>query len=177
MPFLMILGALGFMFGTGGGALISATMGKGKTEKANSLFSLIVYTSAFCGIILAVLGIIFIRPLATALGAEGLLLENSVTYGRIILIAIPTFILQYEFQCLFATAGKPAIGLYITIAAGLTNIILDALFVAVFHWGLEGVAGATAISQCGGVLFQLYISFVPTKVFYSLERHTSMTKH
>lgn len=168
MPFLMILGALGFMFGTGGGALISATMGKGKTEKANSLFSLIVYTSAICGIILAVLGIIFIRPLATALGAGGLLLENSVTYGRIILIAIPAFILQYEFQCLFATAGKPAIGLYITIAAGLTNMILDALFVAVFHWGLEGAAGATAISQCVGGIIPIIYFIRPNKSLLQL---------
>lgn len=157
MPFLMILGSLGFMFGTGGGALISATMGKGQIKKANKLFSLIVYTSIICGIILAAFGFIFIRPLATALGAEGQLLENSIIYGRIILLAIPAFILQYEFQCLFATAGKPSIGLYVTIAAGLTNMILDALFVAVFHWGLEGAAAATAISQCvGGIVPLLY---------------------
>ena len=146
MPFLMILGSLGFMFGTGGGALIAKTMGEGKIEKARQMFSLIVYTSAICGIVLALLGMLFIRPFATVLGAEGRLLEDSVTYGRIILLAIPAYILQYEFQCLFATAGKPTLGLYVTIAAGLTNMILDALFVAVFSWGLEGAAAATAIS-------------------------------
>lgn len=159
MPFLMILGSLGFMFGTGGGALIAKTMGEGKIEKARQMFSLIVYTSAICGIVLALLGMLFIRPFAAALGAEGRLLEDGVTYGRIILLAIPAYILQYEFQCLFATAGKPTLGLYVTIAAGLTNMILDALFVAVFSWGLEGAAAATAISQCvGGIVPLVYFA-------------------
>lgn len=159
MPFLMILGSLGFMFGTGGGALIAKTMGEGKTEKAERIFSLIVYTSAACGIILAVLGILFIRPLASALGAQGQLLEDSITYGRIILLAIPAFILQYEFQCLFSTAEKPTLGLYVTIAAGITNIILDALFVAVLHLGIQGAAAATALSQCvGGIVPLIYFA-------------------
>ena len=159
MPVLMILGTCGFMFGTGGGALIAKTMGEGKLRRANSLFSLIVYTSAVCGIILAVVGILIIRPLASALGAEGELLENSVVYGRIILMALPAYILQFEFQCLFATAEKPALGLYVTIAAGLSNIALDALFVAVFQWGLTGAAVATAASQCvGGVIPVIYFA-------------------
>lgn len=159
MPFLMILGSCGFMFGTGGGALISKTMGEGKFEKARHLFSLIVYASVISGIVLAVLGMFLLRPLAAALGAEGALLADSITYGRIILLAIPAYVLQYEFQCLFATAGKPALGLYVTIAAGLTNMILDGLFVAVFQWGLEGAAAATAISQCvGGIVPLLYFA-------------------
>lgn len=159
MPFLMILGSLGFMFGTGGSALIAKTMGVGEPEEAKRLFSLIVYTSAACGVALTALGIAFIRPLATALGAKEQLLEDSVTYGCIILIAIPAYILQYEFQCLFVTAGKPTLGLYVTIAAGLTNILLDALFVAVFRFGLEGAAAATAISQyVGGVVPLLYFA-------------------
>lgn len=159
MPFLMILGSCGFMFGTGGGALISKTMGEGNPEKAKHLFSLIVYTSIVSGVVLTFLGIIFLRPLASALGAEGQLLADSVKYGRIILMAIPAYILQYEFQCLFAAAEKPALGLYVTIVAGLTNMILDALFVAVFHWELEGAASATAISQCvGGIVPLLYFA-------------------
>lgn len=157
MPFLMILGSFGFMFGTGGGALISKTMGEGKSEKANRFFSLIVYASAVCGIMLSVLGIIFIRPISVALGAEGQLLKDSITYGYIILIALPAYILQFEFQCLFVTAEKPKLGLYVTIAAGLTNMALDALFVAGFGWGLKGAAAATAISQCvGGVIPIIY---------------------
>lgn len=159
MPFLMILGSFGFMFGTGGGALIAKTMGEGRAEKAKNLFSLIIYASAACGIALSILGLLFLRPIAAALGASGQLLEDSVTYGRIILIAIPAFILQYEFQCLFATAEKPTLGLYVTIAAGLTNMVLDALFVAVLGLGLKGAAAATAISQCvGGILPLFYFA-------------------
>lgn len=157
MPFLMILGCVGFMFGTGGGALIAKTMGEGQKEKANQLFSMLVLVSVLCGVGLAILGISFLRPIASALGAQGQMLEDSVAYGRIILIAIPAFILQYEFQCLFATAQKPKLGLYVTIAAGLTNVVLDAVFVAVFSWGLEGAAVATALSQgVGGILPLLY---------------------
>lgn len=159
MPFLMILGSLGFMFGTGGGALIAKTIGEGKAEKANRLFSLIVYSSIVCGIICMGLGLLFIRPLAAALGAEGQLLEDSIVYGRNLLLAIPAFILQYEFQCLFATAEKPKLGLYITIAAGLTNMVFDALFVALFQWGLEGAAAATALSQyVGGFIPLIYFT-------------------
>lgn len=159
MPVLMLLGCFGFMFGTGGGALISKTMGEGKSEKAKRIFSLIVYTSIICGIVLSVLGFILIEPVASMLGAQGQLLTDSVTYARIILIAIPAYILQYEFQCLFVTAGKPSLGLYVTIAAGLTNMILDALFVAVFKWGLEGAAAATAISQfVGGLVPLIYFA-------------------
>lgn len=157
MPFLMILGAVGFMFGTGGGALIAKTIGEGNKEKARSLFSLFVYVSAVCGLILAVSGILLIRPIAGLLGADGQMLEDCVTYGRIILYALPAYILQYEFQCLFATAEKPQLGLYVTVAAGLTNMVLDALFVAVFHWGLQGAAAATALSQCvGGIIPVIY---------------------
>lgn len=159
MPILMILGCFGFMFGTGGGALIAKTLGEGRKEKANNLFSMIVYSSVIIGVILAVLGLLLIRPIVKLLGADGELLKNCVTYGRIILIAIPAFIMQYEFQCLFATAGKAQLGLYITIAAGLTNIILDALFVAVFQWELIGAAAATAISQCvGGIIPVIYFA-------------------
>lgn len=159
MPVLMILGTCGFMFGTGGGALIAKTMGEGKKERANRIFSLIVYTSIVSGIVLEIVGIFFLRPLASALGAEGQLLENSVIYGRIILVALPAYILQFEFQCLFATAEKPTLGLFVTIAAGITNIVLDALFVAVFRWGLTGAATATALSQCvGGVIPLIYFA-------------------
>lgn len=157
MPFLMILGSIGFMFGTGGSALISKTMGEGDKERAKRLFSLFIYISAGCGIVIAVLGFIFIRPIAGLLGAEGTMLDDCVTYGRIILAALPAYMLQYEFQSFFVTAEKPQLGLAVTIAAGMTNMVLDALFVAVFSWGLPGAAAATAISQCvGGLLSLIY---------------------
>ena len=159
MPFLMILGAAGFMFGTGGGALIAKTMGEGEREKANRMFSLIVYVSLGCGVVLALLGLAGLRPLAAALGARGAMLEDCVTYGRIILLSLPAFILQYEFQCLFVTAEKPTLGLYVTVAAGVTNMVLDALLVAVLPFGLVGAAAATALSQCvGGALPLLYFA-------------------
>lgn len=156
MPVLMILGTIGFMFGTGGNALIAKTMGEGKPEKANRIFSLLIYVSLACGIFIAVLGICFIRPIASLLGAEGEMLENCVLYSRIILIALPAFILQFEFQSFFSTAEKPQIGLAVTIASGVTNMILDALFVAVFSFGLVGAATATAASQLVGGIVPLF---------------------
>ncbi len=159
MPLLIILGCAGFMFGTGGSALIAKNMGEGNMKKANELFSLIVYAAVACGILLMVLGLIFIRPVALLMGAKGQLLDDSVLYGNIILIAQPFFILQYEFQCLFATAEKPKFGLYVTVASGVTNMILDAIFVAIFHWGLVGAAAATAFSQfVGGVIPLIYFA-------------------
>lgn len=157
MPFLMILGCVGFLFGTGGGALIAKTIGEGEREKANQVFSMLIYLSIVLGAALAVFGIVFVRPVAAALGAEGQLLEDSVVYSRVILIAVPAYVLQYEFQCLFATAEVPQLGLYITIAAGLTNMVLDAVFVALFSWGLVGAALATAMGQCvGGIVPLIY---------------------
>ena len=162
MPFLMILGAVGFMFGTGGGALIAKTMGEGKHDKAKKLFSLFIYVTAAVGVVIAALGFIFIRPIAELLGAEGEMLKNCVTYGRMILLALPFYMLQYEFQSFFATAEKPQLGLAVTVAAGLTNIVLDALFVAVFKWGLVGAAAATALSRRSEALYRLSISAVRT---------------
>lgn len=159
MPFLLILGSLGFMFGTGGSALIAMTMGEGQTEKAKGLFSLFVYATLLSGTVIALLGIVLIRPIAAWLGAEGELLNQCVLYGRIILPALPAYMLQYEFQSFFATAEKPQLGLGFTIAAGLTNMVLDAVFVALLGWGLVGAAAATAISQAvGGVAPLLYFS-------------------
>ena len=157
MPLMMIMGCVGFMFGTGGSALISKTMGEGDERKANETFSMLIYVSIVLAVVLAVIGNIMLRPFAMFLGAERQLLEGCVTYGRIILTALPFFILQYEFQCLFATAAKPNLGLYITVASGVTNMILDALFVGAFRWGIAGAAAATALSQfVGGVLPLIY---------------------
>lgn len=159
MPMLLILGCVGFMFGTGGSALISKTLGEGKSRKANELFSMLVYVSIILGILLAVLGFFLIRPVAVIMGAEGELLEDCLLYGKINLLALPFYILQYEFQCLFAAAEKPKLGLYITVASGITNMVLDGLFVAVFSWGLAGAAVATAFSQfVGGILPVFYFA-------------------
>lgn len=156
-PFLMILGSIGFMFGTGGSALISLTMGEGKGKKANEIFSMNVFVSAVFGVILAILGIVFLPFIAAFLGADGQMLSDCVLYGRIVLTALPFYVLQFEFQCLFATAQKPKLGLVVTVAAGVTNMVLDALFVAVFSWGAVGAAAATALSQVvGGIVPVIY---------------------
>lgn len=157
MPVTMILSAVGFMFGTGGSALVSKTLGEGSSEKANRIFSLVIYTTTAAGVILAVTGIALMRVVASALGAEGEMLENSVLYGRIIVGVLPLFMLQMAFQSLFVTAEKPKLGLVVTVLSGVTNMVLDALFVAVFRWGIVGAAAATAASQLvGGVIPLIY---------------------
>ncbi len=166
MPFLMILGGTGFMFGSGGSALIAKTLGEGKKELANKTFSLLVYSAAALGVIFSVLGIAVLRPVSALLGAEGELLENCVRYGRIYLASMPFYLLQYTFQSFFISAEKPRMGLLVTIAAGVTNMALDALFVAVFEWGLEGAASATAISiTVGGVIPLIYFFRKNTSLF------------
>ncbi len=170
MPFLMILGTVGFMFGTGGSALVAKTMGEGKGEKANRLFSLIIYVSFGIGLLISLLGIAFLRPVAALLGAEGELLEYCVTYGRIILLANPAFILQMEFQSFFVTAEKPQLGLWVTVASGVTNMVLDALLVAVFPLGIIGAAWATALSQIIGGLIPIFYFAAPNRSRLKLTR-------
>ena len=170
MPFLMILGTIGFMFGAGGSALISKTMGEGDLEKANRTFSLLTYTVMLCGILFALLGILFLRPIAALLGAEGEMLEHCVTYGRIILAALPFFVLQMAFQSFFVTAEKPQLGLIVTVAAGIANMVLDALLVGVFPLGLVGAALATAISQCVGALIPLIYFWCPNNSLLRLTK-------
>lgn len=166
MPFLMMLGGIGFMFGTGGSALVAKTLGEGNKEKANKNFSLIVYSSIITGIVVMLVGQCFLRPVAELLGAKGELLEKCVTYGRIILAALPAFVLQMEFQSLFVTAEKPKLGLAVTIASGVTNMILDALLVGAFSGGLIGAALATAISQVvGGVIPIIYFASNNSSLF------------
>ena len=161
MPYLMILGAIGFMFGAGGSALVAKRLGEGRNEDARSLFSLIIYTTVLVGAVFSVGGIILLRPTARFLGAEGQMLEYCVRYGRIILAALPFFMLQMEFQTFMITAERPKLGFVMTLAAGFANIIFDALLVAVFNFGLEGAAFATAISQTvGGIAPFVFFCFV-----------------
>ena len=157
MPFLMICGAVGFMLGAGGSALVAKTMGEGDREKAKRIFSLLVYVSFGIGIVIAAVGMIFIRPISVFLGAEGAMIDDCVTYASIILPALPMFMLQNQFQSFLITAEKPGLGLAVTIAAGVTNMVLDALLVAIFSLGLVGAALATAASQfIGGVIPLIY---------------------
>lgn len=156
-PLLMIFGTVGFMFGTGGCARIAMALGRRENKRANELFSLIVYFAIALGVAIALLGVAFIRPIAVLMGASGDLLENCVVYGRIFLSALPFFILQFFFQCIFPAAEKPKLGLYITVTSGVTNIVFDALLVGVMNSGIVGAAAATALSQLiGGALPLIY---------------------
>ena len=161
MPFLMIVSTVGFMFGTGGTALVAKTFGEGDEKRANQLFSLFAYTAFILGIILAVVSFLFMRPIAALLGAEGVLLENCVTYGRIILCALPFYVLQLLFQSFFVTAEKPQLGLIVTVCAGATNMVLDAVLVMLLpqEYKLAGAAIATAASQTVGGVFPLIYFF------------------
>ena len=154
-PLLGILGTLGFMIGTGGSALVSKTLGEGEPEKANRIFSLLIYVTIAAGLALTVLGLIFIEPVAVLMGAEGEILTDCVLYGRILLLSLTAFMLQNVFQSFLITAERPHLGLAVTVGAGVTNIILDALMVAVFRWGLAGAAVASALSQVAGGLVPL----------------------
>ncbi len=159
MPVLIILGTVGFMFGTGGTALVARTYGEGKKEQANRYFSLFVYVAFAIGLVLAILGFIFIRPIASVLGAKGVLLDNCVTYSRIILVSLPFFVLQVMFQSFLVAAEKPHLGLTITILSGVINMILDAVLVLLLpqELKLSGAAIATAVAQTiGGIIPLIY---------------------
>lgn len=155
MPFIMMIGGIGFMIGTGGSALVAKTLGEGKPELANRYFTMMVKLAVVCGLTLAVIGTLMIRPISVWLGATDTMLEYCVTYGTIALIFNTTFILQNVFQSFFVVAQKPKLGLFVIVLAGVTNMGLDALFIAGLHWGVAGAALATALSECVGGLFGL----------------------
>ncbi len=158
MPFLMIMSTVGLMFGTGGSAIVAKTFGERKPDRANRYFSLFVYTAFLLGVVLAVLAFLFIRPIAIAMGAEGEMLDHAVLYARIILCALPFNILQLLFQSFFVTAEKPKLGLIVTVSAGVTNMVMDAVLVILLpqQHKLAGAAIATAMSQMVGGIVPLF---------------------
>lgn len=163
MPFLMITATVGFMFGTGGSAIVAKTFGEQKPALANSYFSLFVYVATALGVFFAVLGYIYIRPIAVFLGAEGELLKACVIYGRINMIGLPFFLWQLLFQSFFVTAERPNMGLGVTIASGVTNMVLDAVLVILLpqEYKLAGAAWATVLSQVVGGVVPLIYFFCP----------------
>lgn len=167
MPILMIIGGFGFMMGAGGTAIVSKTLGEKNPRAANEYFSMIVYVTITVGVLMATLGVLFMRPLSELLGAKGETLEYCITYGRIVISAMPFFMIQNLFQSFFIAAEKPKLGLFVTVIAGVSNIILDSLFVWIFEFGLVGAAIATSISQAvGGIL----------PIFYFAKKNTSLLK-
>lgn len=159
MPVCMALGTIGTMIGTGGSALVSMTLGEGKQKDANRYFSMLVLFAIIMSILLSIIGFIFARPIAIALGATEELLENCVIYSRILFIALTAFVLQNMFQSFFVTAEKPSLSLKISVLAGVTNVVLDFFFIAVFQWGLAGAAIATGLGQVvGGFIPLIYFA-------------------
>lgn len=157
MPFIMVLGGIGFMIGTGGTALVSKVLGEGDGKKANRYFSMMVLFTLIVGAVLTVIGVVFMEPVSRLLGATDDMIDDCVVYGRIVNGFTISFMLQNVFQSFLIAAEKPRLGLGATVAAGVTNMVLDALFVAVFDWGVAGAAIATGISQCvGGILPLIY---------------------
>lgn len=159
MPILIILGALGFMIGTGGSAIVAKTLGEGDPARANRYFSMLIYTTVVGGAVLAAAGELSLPIVSELLGAEGAMLQDCILYGRIILAALPAFMLQNVFQSFMITAEKSRLGLAVTVAAGLTNMVLDFVFIVPLGWGLAGAAIATAISQViGGAVPIVYFA-------------------
>ena len=168
MPVPMLVGTVGFMLGTGGSAIVGITLGEGDSKKADRYFSLFVYTAFLVGVVLSVIGFFAIRPAAVLLGAKGEMLDYAVQYGRVLMVSLPTFILQNLFQSFFVTAEKPKLGFWFTVGAGCTNMVLDVVLVGALQWGVIGAAVATFISQIvGGVL----------PVFYFLEKKNTSRIH
>ncbi len=157
MPVDMIFGGVGFMLGTGGSALVAKTLGEQKTERANQYFTMMVSITIIVGTILSIVGIVIMRPVSIWLGADEAMSPNCVLYGRIMMGFSMSFMLQNALQGFLITAEKPNLGLASNVAAGLTNMVLDALFIVVFKWGVAGAAIATGLSQCvGGIIPLIY---------------------
>ena len=167
MPLLMMLSALGFMMGTGGSAIVAKTLGQGDKERANRYFSMMVYVTVVGGVVLTVLGLVFLRPIVIALGAEGEMIGECLIYGRISLASLTFFMVQNVFQSFFVAAEKPHLGLGVMVAAGVTNMVLDYLFIVILGWGIAGAAAATAAGETvvngagapgGGIVPLIYFS-------------------
>lgn len=159
MPLLMGISTVGFMIGTGGSALVAIKLGEGEREKANEYFSLLIYVLIGVGAVVAVTAIIFMRPIAYAIGATRDMIEYCVLYGRILCVSLTTFMLQIAFQNFFIVAEKPELSLRMSLISGAANVVFDYLFIVVFHWGLAGAGIATAIGEIlGGVVPIIYFS-------------------
>ena len=158
-PILMILGCVGFMFGAGGTAIVSKTLGEGNKKLANEYFTLVVIVTFVVGAVFGVAFYFVMPPLVSLIGGVGAVADNAVSYGRVLMVSMPFFMLQNLFQSFFITAEKPKLGFLFTVCSGVSNMAFDALFIAVFKWGILGAAIATAIAQAvGGIAPVIYFS-------------------
>lgn len=146
-PVISIVFAVGIMLSTGGSALIAKKLGEGKEREAREDFSFLTLVSFLFGIAILLIGNIFIEPIVRALGSTDALLPYCVDYLSVSLLLAPAAMLQMMFQTFFVTAGKPLIGLMLTISGGVANMILDYLFMGPFNMGISGAALATGIGE------------------------------
>lgn len=162
-PIPSIIIALSIMLATGGSAIIAKNMGEGKAQKAKQNFSMIVFVGFLLGIVIMIAGVIWIKPIIKVLGATPILYAYSYDYLFILLLACPLTVLQMLFQTFFVTAGKPHLGLVSTILGGVSNIVLDYLFIVVFHMGVAGAAIATSIGYTLPAIIGLVYFFLNKK--------------
>lgn len=163
MPVIIILSAVGFMIGTGGNALVAMTLGQHDEKRANEIFSMLIYILIFLGICLSIAMAVFMPRMARILGATDIMIDDCVIYGRISMVSLTFFMLQTSFQSFMVTAARPHFGLYITIAAGVTNMVLDLVFVGILGFGVAGAAWATVASEIVGGSVPLIYFIVPNK--------------
>ena len=177
MPFIMIFSAAGFMIGSGGSALVSMTFGMGKDRKANEIFSLLIYALIAVGIFFSLVGVLILPAVTRFLGATEEMYPYCIIYGRISFISMTAFILQMAFSSFFVTAEKPKLGLAVTVMAGVTNMVLDALFVGLFGWGVVGAALATVITEFVGGFVPLAYFILPNDSILRLGRPCLEIRH
>ncbi|MCI9352294.1 MAG: MATE family efflux transporter [Lawsonibacter sp.] len=160
-PVSMIIGAVGFMLGSGGSAIVARTMGEGKQELANRYFSMIILCVLGLGTALSALSLLFVEPLARLVGASDLLIDDCLAYGAVIFGGSVVFMLQMSFQTFFVTAELPKIGLFFSLISGVTNITLDYLFMGPLNMGIAGAAWGTVLSYAVGGILPLFFFLKP----------------
>ncbi len=171
-PVLNLVIAIGVMLATGGSAIIAKKMGEGKTQEAREDFSFLIVIGIILGFLVMFLGNTFITPIVRLLGATDLILDHCIGYLSVSLFLAPACILQLLFQTFFVTAGKPIIGLTLTITGGVANMILDYLFMGPLEMGVRGAALATGIGQLIPAVFGiLYFFFVRRDLYLVCPKH------
>lgn len=162
-PFPSIVIAVSIMLATGGSAIIARNMGEGKEKEAKENFSFIVLVGAVIGVAIATAGILFIEPLIYMLGATPSLYDYCYEYLFILVLSVPLSVFQMLFQSFFVTAGKPHLGLTLTVLGGVSNIVLDYVFIVLCGFGVSGAALATSIGYSIPGLFGLIYFAVSRK--------------
>lgn len=166
-PFIYGAATLGYMFGSGGNAVIAKLLGEKDDCGANRAFSMIVLSGLFLGVITAAVMYVLTPSFARSVGAAGALYESAVKYAKICFLFTPPFILQTMFLSFFIAAGKPKLSLYVNIVSGVINIFFDWLFIAEFNLGVEGAASATGLGQLSGAVIPL---------IYFIRKNSSLLK-